>query len=321
MWQLAIKEMKWRSFVPRFSEDVRNVLKIMVPAALAAGIGPINVTINTNFATSAGEGAVTWLNYAFRLLQMPIGVFGVAIASAALPAMTRAIAKAGNRVDDAAARELQSALELVLWLMVPCMLILICNSLPMIRLLFQHARFTSEDATATAVALSAYSYGIIGYGMAKVLTAFYFALERTKFALIVGVISIMVNLVGNSILVERFGHVGLAMTSSVSLSINALVLLIGLSHSQIQWNRLNLLKTFGFLAVGGALSYYLQESILEALSNSNWLHHYNYKIESLIQIALNGLFVCTVFAMLAMFRLKIGPTTLWRIIKSRGRRK
>ena len=83
----ASLSLPWRIWSP----DLRKVGTIMIPAAIAGGIGPINAMINTNFATSVGPGAVTWLNYSFRLLQLPIGIFGVALASAALPRLSRAV--------------------------------------------------------------------------------------------------------------------------------------------------------------------------------------------------------------------------------------
>jgi putative peptidoglycan lipid II flippase len=321
IWHLGLKDFRWSSIGNAWTADTRKVVKIMIPAALAAGVGPINITINTNFATSLGEGAVTWLNYAFRLLQLPIGIFGVAIASAALPALTRSITKAGNRVDGVASRELQNSIELVLWMMIPCMCGLIGGSSELIQLLFQHMAFGSSDAEATASALKAYSYGVVGYGLIKLLTSFYFAVEKTTYALKISLLSIFVNYAGNSYFVSKFGHNGLALTSSFSLSLNALMLMIGLRGFDISWQFKNLIKTVLMLFTGSAVVYAAQSFITDPLaihlSGLN-IHH---KLSAALVLCADAAMISIVFAGLAMLRFELKPRQLLLLIRTRGRKK
>jgi putative peptidoglycan lipid II flippase len=321
IWRLGLQKFRWASVTHAWTEDTRKVVKIMLPAALAAGVGPINITINTNFATSLGEGAVTWLNYAFRLLQLPIGIFGVAIASAALPALTRSITKAGNRVDETASRELQSSIELVLWLMIPCMCGLIGSSTELIQLLFQHMAFETSDSSATASALAAYSYGVVGYGLIKLLTSFYFAVEKTTYALKISLISILVNYVGNSYFVSEFGHIGLALTSSFSLSINALLLIFGLRGFDIAWQLRPLIKTIAILSLGTALVYFGQKwtsDYIGAQLSSMSIHH---KLSAALILSVNAALITVVFVPFAMLRFDLRPQQFLQLIKTRGRKK
>lgn len=225
--QLSAFRLSFLRYFP-MSDDLRAVIKLMIPAAIAAGAGPINVFINTNFATSLGEGAVSWLSYGFRLLQLPIGLFGVAIGVAVLPTLSRAVAKADGAVVQPVVKHLGEALALVGLLMMICFSYLVVNAEDIIQLLFRHGAFTQDDSLNTSQALFAYSFGILGYGLIKVLSSFYYAVDRTKFAMKVSILGIGFNLLGNYLLVDHYGHVGLAATSSVTLSFNAIFLMVGL---------------------------------------------------------------------------------------------
>jgi putative peptidoglycan lipid II flippase len=236
----------------KVSPDLRRVFVLMVPMVIAASAGQINVIVNTNFATSLGEGATTWLSFAFRLMQLPIGLFGVAVSAAVLPAMAKSIALAGGKVGPATSKEIIGALELVCWLLVPCTILLTQSSLPLTSFLFQAGRFTQEDTSATALAMAAYGWGLLGYGILKVMNSYYYAVNRTRFPMFVGLVSIAVNFILNSLLVKQWGHSGLAMTASAVLTINAIILLFGMTKDgvQVDWRYLG--RSFVFL-VGATL--------------------------------------------------------------------
>lgn len=237
LWDRALKNLKNRPQI-RLNDNTRRFLKIMMPAALAASTGPINLVVNTNFATSLQEGSVTWLNYAFRLFQLPIGVFGVALSVAVLPALSRSIAKAGNKVDEASSQLLQRSIGLALWFILPCWLFLQDAGLDVVKFLFQRGQFDPEDALQTGQALTVYSYGLFGYALVKVLTSFYFAIERTTYALKIALLCIVINFSCNYYFVKVAGynHVGLAATSATVLSFNAFLLFLGVFYSKVQFS-------------------------------------------------------------------------------------
>ena len=225
-----------------FGPDLKKVFILMAPAAIAASAGPVSAFVNTNFATSVGEGAVSWLYYSFRLLQLPVGVFGVAIGMAALPALTRSITQANGKVDQMASDQLQKCIQIVLWLMVPAFLVLYFAAEPFINLFFKHARFSAEDAIATKNALKAYSFGVVGYGLIKVLTSYYFSIERTRYAMMVSLCGICLTVMANYLLVDDFGHVGLAYAASITLTANAVFLMLGTKKDKVLWRIPKLLR-------------------------------------------------------------------------------
>jgi putative peptidoglycan lipid II flippase len=301
-----------------WNEDIKKVVQLMIPASIAAGAGPINVFVNTNFATALGEGAVSWLNFAFRLLQLPIGLFGVAVGVAVLPTLSRSLQRSQQVVTREVSHHLQQAVELVGWLMIMCLVYLVVNHQAMIELLYQHGHFTEADKVATSDALLAYSFGVLGYGLIKVLTAFYYAVERTDFAMKVSLFSILVNFLGNYLLVQRFGHVGLALTSALTLSINAIILSWGLKRFDVRfvagrfWRSLLWLLAAGAVAVGVML---VARNIM-----AGWLTFGPLKLQAAIALAINGGLLVLIFAAAAMAYLRLSPTQLLRQGKSLLRR-
>jgi putative peptidoglycan lipid II flippase len=202
---------------------VRQILRLMGPAIIGTAAVQINVFVNTNFASAIIDpasgavvnGPVSWLNYAFRFMQFPIGVFGVAIATAVLPALSRSTSGADY---GEFRRTLQHALTLVFLLCIPSAVGLAVLGRPIVSLIFEHGKFTGFDTVQTANALAAYSVGLAGYAAVKVLSPAFYALNDARTPMLISLGSIIVNYVLNSLLVGPFGHVGLAFsTSSVAL--------------------------------------------------------------------------------------------------------
>jgi putative peptidoglycan lipid II flippase len=208
---------------------VRQILRLMGPAIIGTAAVQINVFVNTNFASAIIDpatgvvlnGPVSWLSYAFRFMQFPIGVFGVAIATAALPALSRSTA---NPDHIEFRRTLAHSLALVFLLCIPSAIGLAVLGRPIVALIFEHGRFTSFDTTQTANALAAYSLGLAGYAAVKVLSPAFYALNDARTPMLVSLGSIAVNYVMNSLLVQRFGHVGLAFSTSAVALVNFLLL-------------------------------------------------------------------------------------------------
>jgi putative peptidoglycan lipid II flippase len=195
---------------------LHEVLRLMGPATIGAAAVQVNVLVNNNFASYLGNGPVSWLNVAFRFMQLPIGLFGVAIGTVALPVVSRHSAR-GDTAGFAAT--VGHALELTALLCFPAAAGLALLGVPVVGLIYEHGRFGPADTAAAAQALAGYAVGLGGYASIKVLAPAFYALGDAATPMRVSVASIVTNYVLNWAFVRvlGFGHVGLALaTSSVA---------------------------------------------------------------------------------------------------------
>jgi putative peptidoglycan lipid II flippase len=220
---------RYRPMISFTDPGVRQIIRLMGPAIIGTAAVQINVFVNTNFASSiidpttgaVANGPVSWLSYAFRFMQFPIGVFGVAIATVTLPPLSRSTA----RNDLVQFREtLAHSLALVFLWCVPSAVGLAVLGRPIVALIFEHGRFTAFDTVQTGNALAAYSIGLAGYAAVKVLSPAFYALNDARTPMLISLGSIAVNYAMNSLLVGRFGHVGLAFSTSTVALVNFLLL-------------------------------------------------------------------------------------------------
>jgi putative peptidoglycan lipid II flippase len=223
------------SYRPRLSmlsindPGVRQIIRLMGPAIIGAAAVQVNVFVNTNFASAIVDpstgaitnGPVSWLNYAFRFMQFPIGVFGVAVATATLPTLSRSTA---NSDYGEFRQTLAHSLALVFLLCIPSAVGLAVLAKPIVALIFEHGKFTAFDTVQTANALAAYAIGLAGYGAIKVLSPAFYALNNARTPMLISLASIAVNYLMNSLLVSRFGHIGLACSTSAVALVNFLLL-------------------------------------------------------------------------------------------------
>jgi putative peptidoglycan lipid II flippase len=180
------------------------------------------VFVNTYLATSQEEGSVSWLNYAFRLMYLPIGLFGVSIATAALPDISRN----ANSGDLAAMRRTVSgALRMMMMLNVPATVGLIALAHPIVALLYERGKFTPADTASTALALMFYAPGLLGYSAVKIASPSFYALRDSRTPATVSMLSVLANLCMNLALVRVLGYRGLALGTAVAAMLNAVVLL------------------------------------------------------------------------------------------------
>ena len=245
-------------------EGVKRVMQLMTPAILGTSAVQINVLVNTFFVTGI-NGGVSWLGYAFRLMQFPIGLFGVAIGTASVPVLSRMASE--GKFDDFR-KTLSSSLKLVFLMTLPSACGLVILGEPIIRLLYLHAggAFKESDVPMTAYALAGYSIGLTGYAAIKVLSPAFYALNDAKTPMIIAVCSIAVNalasyffrnwLSGYGVSPEYpygFGHVGVALaTSSVALvNFFALALVMRKRISRIDGK--DIISSFLRIAVASAL--------------------------------------------------------------------
>jgi putative peptidoglycan lipid II flippase len=309
----------WNFRIP-WSEDVNRVLVLMTPMVLAASSGQVNVVVNTTFATSVSEAAVVWLYSSFRLLHFPIGLFGVAIGVAVLPALTRSMTATGGKVNPKSSEEIQNAIELVLWMMSPCFIFFCLNSLPIVQCLFQSGQFTPEDSLQTANALLAYSFSLFSYGLSKVVVSFYFALDRTKFAFKVSLVTVFVNFVVNYVMVNRYGHVGLALGYSVTQGISVALLLFGLRRDGITWNFPKLIRSLSVMSACIAASGGLMWSVNTFAAPQLEAMHWPIFFEALTKIIVNGSICGFLFVAAALIYLRLTPKSALAALNARRRR-
>jgi putative peptidoglycan lipid II flippase len=203
-------------------QGLRRVLILMGPGTIGLAATQVNVFVNTVLATGEGTGAVSWLNYAFRLMYLPIGLFGVSVATATLPAVSRHVAQRDER---AARRTVADGLSLMLMLNVPATIGLIVLATPIVRVIFERAAFTSADTAATAAAVQFYALGLAGYSIVRIVSPVFYALGQNRIPVIVSMATVLINALLNIVLVQVLGYVGLALGTSIAALFNAAVLM------------------------------------------------------------------------------------------------
>jgi putative peptidoglycan lipid II flippase len=245
-------------------EGVKRMLSLMLPATVGLAATQVNIFVNTYFAASI-PSAVSWLNYAFRLMYLPIGLFGVTIAAATLPAVSRHVAE-GDRGEFRAT--LAHSLRLVFAFNIPASIGLVVLGVPIIRLLFERRAFLPSDTEATAAALAYYALGLFAYSGVKVLVPAYYALGRTRMPVAISVFSVAVNIALNSALIGPMGHRGLALATSVAAILSLLLLIFFMHRAAGGIEAGNLLASFTKIVLAGAAMgtvAWQTHSLLEAL--------------------------------------------------------
>lgn len=209
---------RYRPVLDIKDEGLHRVLLLMGPGTIGMAATQINVFVNTVLATGQGTGAVSWLDFAFRLMYLPIGLFGVSIATAATPAISRMVADQ----DFARIRStLAHALGLMLFLNVPATVGLIVLARPIVAVIFEHGEFTAADTVATAAALQCYAIGLVGYSVVRIISPTFYALQRSRVPVMVSAASVVVNVALNLALVRVMGYRGLALGTSLTAIVNA----------------------------------------------------------------------------------------------------
>ncbi len=202
---------------------LRRILKLMVPATVGLSATQINIFINTNFASSCPQGSVSWLYYAFRLVQLPIGVFGVALSIAMLPILAKQAAK--KNITEMK-KTMVSSLTMVFALTLPATAGLIILAEPIIRLIFEHGAFTATDTLATAQTLALYSIGLFAYSSNKVLVPAFYAIDKTRYPVIASFLAIVTNIIIIRLTIDRYQHLAIAFSTSCTMLINFIFLMI-----------------------------------------------------------------------------------------------
>lgn len=202
--------------------DLRAMIKLMLPGTVGLAATQVSILVNSILATGAGPGAVSWLNYAFRLMQFPIGVFGVSWSQATLPRVSTQWAKEDY---SGAAATLSSSLSQVFAINLPAAVGLAVLAEPLVSVLFEHGQFTANDTIQTARALAAYSVGLAAYSAVKVLVPSFYAFGDTRIPVISSLASVGLTLILNVMSVKWLGFWGLALGTSIAAFLNLTYLL------------------------------------------------------------------------------------------------
>ncbi|URW74420.1 murein biosynthesis integral membrane protein MurJ [Sphingomonas donggukensis] len=222
MWACRSAGVSLKLRRPRIDDDVRRLLKLIGPAALGAGAVQVNLLVSTAMAGALLDpGAISYIYYADRLNQLPLGLIGIGLGTILLPTVSRLL----SRGEDAAAMETQNrGIELALFLTLPATVAFLVAAEPIIRGLFEHGAFTAIDTTRSAWALAAFSVGLPSYVLVKVLTPGFYARADTKTPVRFATISVAVNLVLNLALIPLIGHVGPPLATAIASTVNVVML-------------------------------------------------------------------------------------------------
>ncbi len=214
---------------------VKKIIKLMLPAIFAVSVSQINLLLDTVLASFLPGGSVSWLYYSDRLVELPLGVFGIAIATVILPALSMIDLKNKNEQTAEQFRQtLLWALRCILFIALPATVALIILAEPILFVLFQYDAMTPNDVNMSAFSLQAYALGLSAFMLIKVLASTYFSQQDTRTPVKIGVIAMVANMLLNLLLVALMhfkfgiGHTGLALATSLSAMLNAYLLYRGL---------------------------------------------------------------------------------------------
>ena len=281
------------------NEGVRHVMRLMTPAILGTSAVQINVLVNTMFVAGIG-GGVSWLSYAFRLMQFPIGLFGVAIGTASVPVLSR-MASEGKLKDFR--DTLSSSINLVFLMTLPSACGLIVLGEPIIRLIYVRGAFKESDVPMTALALAGYSIGLTGYAAIKVLSPAFYALDDAKTPMIIALASIAVNAVASFFFrnwlstygvspdaPSGYGHVGVALATSTVALVNFFALAVFMRRRIKRLNGREVFSSFLKIAVASLLMSAVCYLSFHFLTNYFAVKTFAIKlIEAFVPIAVGGL--------------------------------
>ena len=204
---------------------VQKILKLMLPAMFGVSVSQINLLLDTLLASFLVTGSISWLYYSDRLVEFPLGIVGIALATVILPSLSKKHAAASKAEFS---HTIDWAFRWVFIIGTPAAIGLIYLAEPLLLTLFQYGEFRPEDAHQASLSLMAYGLGLLPFIFIKVLAPGYFARQDTKTPVKIGIIAMVTNMVLNIILMLQFAHVGLALATSLSAGLNAALLFVGL---------------------------------------------------------------------------------------------
>ncbi len=215
-------------FEPAFADPgVRRILRLMAPAVVGLASTQLAIFVNTQIASVLPQGSVSYLNFSYRLMYFPLGIFGVAVATVTLPIVS---SYAAQKDTAGILSTAASSLKLIIFLTIPSIVCLCLASRPMISVLYQHGRFTAADTEHTARALVFYALGLLAYSSVRVVAPIFYAVGDTKTPAAASVLAVAVNIALCLALKNPLGYRGLALATAISVTVNLVLLIILLSR-------------------------------------------------------------------------------------------
>jgi putative peptidoglycan lipid II flippase len=242
---------------------VKKIRTLMIPALFGVSVSQINLLFDTFIASFLQTGSISWLYYADRLLEFPLGIFGIAIATVILPALSRKHVDA-HREDFASTMDW--GIRMVCLLGIPAMLGLMVLSKPMIMVLFMRGEFSLEDVNQASYSLIAYASGLLNFMLIKVLAPGYYSRQDTKTPVKYGIIAMVSNMFFNAVFAWFFGYVGLAMATALSALINMGLLYRGLHVADVYRIQKSTVMFFLKLVIAGAIMSVCLLSLVDDMS-------------------------------------------------------
>jgi putative peptidoglycan lipid II flippase len=243
---LLRKGFRWLGNSPLYHRGVKRIALLMTPTIFGAAVYQVTIFVGTLLASLLAEGSVSYLYYADRLVQFPLGVFGIALATAVLPTLSKQAA-----VDDMEGlrRSFSYTLRLVFFVNIPAMIGLIALREPIIQVLFQRGAFSIEATQKTAEALLYYALGLWAFSGVRIVVSTFYALQDTKTPVKIAVVSLLANIVFSLVLMGPMQHGGLALATSLAMTMNLVLLVVALKK------RLGRIGARGILASIGKASF------------------------------------------------------------------
>jgi putative peptidoglycan lipid II flippase len=247
-------------------ENFRRVVKLFMPMVIGLSASRVNILLSTLLASYLAEGSISYLNYSFRLMHFPLGVFAVALGTVSLPNASELAARGEmDRLTDA----FHEAINLNMFLVVPSAAFLAIMGYDLVDVIYRWGRFSEADTANTALALLHYSYGLIGFAAVRVTVPIYYALKDSSLPMRFSIISVGVNMALYYPLMKMFSFAGLAAATSVAGLVNFGLLLAFLPKKQIKPAYGRLLLGFVRVTVAGLAAFYLA-TMLPIATPSSW---------------------------------------------------
>jgi putative peptidoglycan lipid II flippase len=230
---------------------VVKIRTLMIPALFGVSVSQINLLFDTFIASFLQTGSISWLYYSDRLLEFPLGLFGIAIATVILPALSR---KHVDAQSEGFASTMDWGVRMVLLLGLPAMLGLMVLAKPMMMVLFMRGEFTPVDVQQASLSLLAYASGLLNFMLIKVLAPGYYSRQDTKTPVRYGIVAMVTNMVFNAIFAYFYGYIGLAMATALSALVNMGLLYRGLHIARVyRVSRQTLTFVFRLFVAGGVM--------------------------------------------------------------------
>ena len=299
------------------SDEIKTLFKRIAPGVFGAGIYQINMMVDTILVSLVGTGAISWLYYANRLQQLPLGVVGAAIGVALLPILSKQV-KAEDTI--AAKRTQDKAIEYGALMSIPAAVALIVLAVPTVNVLFQHGKFGALQTLMTSKAVIAYAIGLPMYVMVKALTPNFFARGDTKTPVKYSAVVLLANIVFSIILMYPFGHVGIASATTLAATVSLYQYVRGLKKRGFWCFSRELKLRIAKIGVCSGLmgvALYAERCLLE-IWNPKWLG-LPVIIKLLLLAAIGGIAILLFLIMIKMFKI-VDVFTFAKNIMNRRRR-